>query len=468
MREPKFSVVIPAYNQGKFLGETIQSVLDQTFTDFEIIVVDDASPDNTAEIVKQFTDARIKYLLHPENRGLPAARNTGMRASSGDFIALLDADDLFHTKKLELHLKYLENHPEIGASFNSRFELNYSADTIRDIYRVNDHPNLKELSLGFPFAPSDMVIRREWAFKVDLFDEKCIYGAEDLDFPCRLSLEGCQFGRVDRALNYRRHHSIREKKNLIARRDDWMYALEKVFADPRCPDEVRNLRNRAFTEHYIVLVYLAFAQGETEIGQEFLREAIRLTPGVIEGNPSRLIDYMVKNSVADDGLDPVAQLDQIFSRFPSESVPLREKYNWAVGRGFLIKAVRAITWGRMDDGQAFMDKAIQWRADLDDKFIAGLVNQLAAYQIEFGYERTRDAIDNLIKQLVKLDRELDDRHLVSAVSLKLAFDNFHAHDYKSVPGQVVRAMYSQPKNITNRGLWSIGLRSWINSFSTEG
>lgn len=96
----KVSVIIPTYNYGRFLGEAIQSVLDQTFTDFELIVVDDGSTDNTKEVVSSFKDSRIKYIFQ-ENCGVSAAQNTGIRASTGEYIAILGSDDKWFPENLE-------------------------------------------------------------------------------------------------------------------------------------------------------------------------------------------------------------------------------------------------------------------------------------------------------------------------------------------------------------------------------
>ena len=93
---PLITVVIPAYNQANYLAAAIQSVLAQSYPNWELLVVNDASPDATNQIVGQFSDPRVRLLIHEQNRGLPAARNTGMRAAQGDIIALLDADDRFH------------------------------------------------------------------------------------------------------------------------------------------------------------------------------------------------------------------------------------------------------------------------------------------------------------------------------------------------------------------------------------
>ena len=142
---PLVSVVVPAYNQADFLAETIESVLAQSYPHFELVVVNDASPDHTDDIVGRFTDPRLSYVRHDVNRGLPAARNSGMRASNGEIIALLDADDLFLPEKLRHHVDFFQQHPEIGVSFNNRYELDHSAETIRSMWRPPRHAGLKEL-----------------------------------------------------------------------------------------------------------------------------------------------------------------------------------------------------------------------------------------------------------------------------------------------------------------------------------
>jgi glycosyltransferase involved in cell wall biosynthesis len=106
MSRPLVTVVIPAYNRSNYIARAIQSVQDQSFQDFEILVVDDGSKDNTGNIVgeKASTDPRIKYLRHPVNRGAMAARNTGARAAQGEWVAFLDSDDEWLTNSLKLRL----------------------------------------------------------------------------------------------------------------------------------------------------------------------------------------------------------------------------------------------------------------------------------------------------------------------------------------------------------------------------
>ena len=108
---PYVSVVIPTYNRATLLGRSIKSVLNQTFQDFEIIVVDDASADKTEEVVLSIGDPRIQYLKHETNRGGAAARNTGIKAAKGEFIAFQDSDDEWLSDKLEKQVKILANAP---------------------------------------------------------------------------------------------------------------------------------------------------------------------------------------------------------------------------------------------------------------------------------------------------------------------------------------------------------------------
>jgi glycosyltransferase involved in cell wall biosynthesis len=202
MHSPKFSVIIPAYNQAEFLSEAIVSVLNQTCRDFEVIIVNDASPDQTNEIVKRFIDPRITLLVHPENRGASATRNTGIRASSGEYIAFLDADDYFHPNKLQVHMDYIAVNPDVSATYNSHYELNHSQKTIRGLWRPPKNLSMADFVVGFPFAPSDVLIRRDWLDKVGLFDESYRFYGDDLDMNCKLALAGCKFGIVDLAARF--------------------------------------------------------------------------------------------------------------------------------------------------------------------------------------------------------------------------------------------------------------------------
>jgi glycosyltransferase involved in cell wall biosynthesis len=115
---PRVSVIIPSYNHEKYVAEAIQSVLDQTYQDFEIVITDDGSSDNTVEVIKSFTDPRIRLFCLPKNRGACVAANHCIKESKGEFIALLNSDDVFVPEKLEKQVNFLDLHFDIGAVFS--------------------------------------------------------------------------------------------------------------------------------------------------------------------------------------------------------------------------------------------------------------------------------------------------------------------------------------------------------------
>ena len=115
-RSPLVSIIMPAYNASAFIAEAIRSVLDQTYSNWELIIVDDGSTDETPLVVRSFVDKRVKY-IRKERQGQSAARNTAMQRASGVYLSFLDADDLFLPRKLELQIKYLERQRSCGVCY---------------------------------------------------------------------------------------------------------------------------------------------------------------------------------------------------------------------------------------------------------------------------------------------------------------------------------------------------------------
>ena len=461
MISPLVSVVIPAYNQAEFLAATIQSVLNQTYQNFEVIVVNDASTDNTEEVIGQFDDPRLKYIVHEENQRLSATRNTGIKASKGKIIFLLDADDLFHPEKLQAHVEFLEKHPEIGVSYNARFELNHSSNTVREMWRPPFTVGLKDLILGFPFSPSDTVVRREWMFQVGLFDPE-VGTAEDTDFPCRLALAGCQFAGIDRALIYRRYHSGRGRKNLPGRIADVRRVQAAIFTDPRCPQDVRAIGRLAIKHHLMVVASLALIQTETELAQEYIRELVELDPSVLDGSPCELIEFLLSECIADESIDHEVLLRQIFAQLPRELDWLSSKYDWAVARGFLWKGIRAIIWGREGDGYAHFARAINLHASVDDPLMQLVTYHLLGYEIEFGADAVIRVLSNLSLQINRVIKRGGDK-LEGSYLVNRAFEHYHIGEYKKVPRKVMKALVIDPRYLINRGVLSIFLRSMVKA-----
>jgi len=186
----EFSVVITVYNKEKYIARVIESVLSQTFQDFEVIVVDDGSTDGSRDAILSFDDSRIKY-VHQDNSGLPAAaRNKGMDLSRGRYIALLDGDDYWHKDKLMRCKEVLDKMPEVSlVSHNIAFM--YKGKALRIVKfgpyvkRMYD----KLLFEGNCLGPSAVVIRREVFFD-DGFrfnEDKSLFALEDYEYWMQLS-----------------------------------------------------------------------------------------------------------------------------------------------------------------------------------------------------------------------------------------------------------------------------------------
>ena len=114
----KISVILPVFNGERFIKQAIQSVLQQTFVDFELIIIDDASTDNTQEVIRQFKDSRIRFISHKENKGVCAARNTGLEMARGNWIAPIDTDDVWHKERLARLSEIADKRPNIFIGSN--------------------------------------------------------------------------------------------------------------------------------------------------------------------------------------------------------------------------------------------------------------------------------------------------------------------------------------------------------------
>jgi len=459
MGTAKVSVIIPAYNNAEYLDDAINSVLNQTYPNFELIIVNDASPDHTEQVVKGFRDLRIKYFVHENNQGLSAARNTGIRNSVGDYIALLDGDDYFHPDKLKAHVGFLENHPEIGVTYNARFDLNHSSRTIRELWRPPVSVGLIDLVFGFPFGPSDMVIQREWALRVNMFDEYYVYVGEDLDFNCRLALAGCKFASVDRVLNYRRYHSGRSIKNISYFTDCTFRALDIVFADSRCPKDVFSLKEKAFASHYILWSAIAFAQNDTEQGREYCLAAIRGNPSFLSGQPNGLLKTLISYSIVDESQNHEQLLREMISQLPVELSWLADQSDWAVGHGYLWRFVRAMMWERVEDGKSYFKKAIEFGTKIDKSFLQYLAAQIISYETEFGADATRNLLDNLSPFLEKIASRPDINWLKGCYEVNIGFKKYAMGDYSKVPRAVFHAILYDPSYLSNPGVIKILLNS---------
>lgn len=459
MSRSQVSVIIPAYNGAAFLAETIQSVIAQTYPNWELVIVDDCSTDQTKAVVTQFTDPRVKYIVHEKNSGSNAARNTGIRASSGEILAFLDQDDLFHPDKLKCHVAFLAQHPEVGATYNPRFELNHSGNTIRAIWRPPRQLSLSDLVLGFPVSPSEMVFRREWLYRIGLWDESIFFYGGEYVLMGRLALTGCTFSSIDRVLNSRRYHAGRRIKDLHKACQAELACQQIIFDDSRYPTHIDELRNTAFANTYTIWAIAAFAQGDLKVGTFFVHKAIELNPTIVQGKPCLLVEQMVANSISDDTIDHEEFLYRMLSNMPPEYAWLLQTYDWCVIRGHLMKGVQSTIWERVEEGKAHFARVKELGGQSDYTFEQYLSYQLSSYEEEFGFEAMKRVVRDLAPSLEQIGTERSESTLLSGYWLCRAFENYQTGEPTEVLRSIWQAVSANPQCLKNRGTLSIFFRS---------
>ncbi len=192
MKKPKVSVIIPAYNHERYVGEAIQSVLDQTYQEFELIIINDGSTDSTEAEILKFKDDRIRYYSH-ENRGLSATLNRGIELAGGEYFNFLPSDDAFFPEKLEVQLKAFEGNPDLGVIFSYPQLIDAQGREIRDDpaaqwpivpYETKEEIFPALFERNFLSAPTALV-RMECFKKAGRFDESLRY-AQDYDLWMRI------------------------------------------------------------------------------------------------------------------------------------------------------------------------------------------------------------------------------------------------------------------------------------------
>jgi len=224
--KPLFSVIMPVYNGEAFLAEAIRSVLGQTFSGWELIIIDDGSQDNSYEKALVFSkeDDRIRVLQHTggANKGVSASRNLGIKHAQGKWIALLDADDRWFPEKLEVQAEILKNNREIAMLYSrgERFFEDYSGPQKNKQYGSGISGLLKEPFLktlaGFETPTSSVVLNKPLFVKTGGFDESMDYSEDTLLFHKMLLAGDLYF--IDRPLVEARHHDASAKQTVTNKR----------------------------------------------------------------------------------------------------------------------------------------------------------------------------------------------------------------------------------------------------------
>lgn len=271
MNAPKVSVVIPTYNRSRLLVRAVDSVLQQTYQDFEILIVDDHSTDDTKERVAELSDGRIIYVHHDGPRGGSAARNTGIKNASGEYIAFLDSDDEWYPVKMEKQ-SHLFADPSIDISYTGFQRVDQVSGKAYETVLPRCGGNVAhrlwlDNCVG---TTSTVMMRKKCLLDVGGFDES-LPQSQDWDLWIRLA-DKYRFAHVDEVLlNYYTHDGEQitkdKKKHLDARLSIFNKYRQQIISFPK-----------AYSYHCAQIGALYCACGNILEGRCFLRQSVRAYP----------------------------------------------------------------------------------------------------------------------------------------------------------------------------------------------
>jgi len=368
---PRVSVIVPTYNHACYLPQAVQSVLDQTYVDWELIVVDDGSTDHTRGVVAQFTDPRL-CCIHQENQGLSAARNTGIRTARGVYLAFLDADDEWERKFLSCCVSVLDSDETLGGCYTLNYFIDNQGDVLPQLGGQVVAPaafRSRNLEGGF-FPIHAALIRASVIDQVGPFDT-ALTCEEDWDLWIRISKHYTMRGIAEPLARYRVHPG--SMSTSVARmHENRVAVLTKHFGPPQGdPTAWSEEKRRAYGLACRSTVIGYLQQGSPDEAWRFWGQAICTWPRLL-GRLDTFYELVCGDQswgirgradsldIERNGHEMLGRLDGLFASCAPALVPMRRlAYGnaylalgvlsdqagcWCRARCYLLRAVKANPW----------------------------------------------------------------------------------------------------------------------------
>jgi len=275
----KVSVIIPAYNAGPFLEQAVRSIQAQTHTDHEIVVVDDGSTDDTAKVMAAFGDGIIP--VYQENQGAAAARNAGVAASSGSYLAFLDADDWIAPDKLATQSRYLDSHPDVGLVAGG-LEIVDAQGRHLSVHKPWVHVpviTLQALTFVGLVGVHGVLLRREAFDRVGGFDT-AITHVEDMDLWWRLMVAGCRFAWLPGIVGSYRVHGTSLSQGFQRHHDKSIALMDRQLMSGMLSSSALSQRSGVVARIKVALAGRLYGSDDFAGGARALLDAIALDPAM--------------------------------------------------------------------------------------------------------------------------------------------------------------------------------------------
>ena len=275
----RVSVIVPCFNGVRHLREALESALAQTHRDVEIVVVDDGSTDDSATIAEGY--APRVCCIRQDNAGPSAARNRALAVATGEFVALLDADDRYGPTKLARQVALLRAREDVGAVYCGWRLVDAAGSKLPEHGWPHDEGDLTErLLMGNLFHPVSVVLRADAVARVGGFDIRCPVN-EDWDLFLRLSRTGTQWACVDEALCDYRIHAGQSHQRLALVHGVAAEIIDRFFADPGLPRALQRFEPRAREGVDLRAAAEFFSAGSDSEGRAALRRALERRPAIL-------------------------------------------------------------------------------------------------------------------------------------------------------------------------------------------
>ncbi len=299
---PTISIILPTYNREHLLGRSIQSVLNQTYRDFELIIVDDGSTDNTEKLVRSFKKETINYIKHRENRGPATARNTGIKSASGEYIAFQDSDDEWLPEKLEKQMMVFKaSPPDVGVVYTGFFQFINTRKRYIPPTKVvqKDGYIFANLMKDCFVSTQTTLVKRDCFIVTGMFDER-FTPSEDWELFLRMSRQ-YQFRCVNEPLVIVYHQPDSITANLSAEIRSYKLVLDQYFEDI-------SHDSRVMASHYFRIGRLLYSSGECSQGRDYFVKSVRAYPLDIRAYGTFLISLLGKTvyTIAENGYEKIS------------------------------------------------------------------------------------------------------------------------------------------------------------------
>jgi glycosyltransferase involved in cell wall biosynthesis len=276
---PDVSIIIPAYNGGRYLPAAIDSVLGQTYRNYELIVVDDGSTDDTALVLQSYLDPNpnIRYVAQT-NQGVGAARNHGIRLAQAKWIAFLDQDDVWLPQKLALQLECLQSQPQLGLIHSGWQIVDATGKLLSTVQPWQGLPTL-DLQAWVQWKPvflGAMLFQRDWLAQVGGFNERW-QQTGDVDLALRLAASECPAAWVQQATVNYRQHAANTSRDVLEQIGELEAVLELFFSESDLPESVIRLEQASRYQSWVWSAWRAYQAGYSREMAKCLKKSLGYT-----------------------------------------------------------------------------------------------------------------------------------------------------------------------------------------------